>query len=110
MQLQSYFKYFILIFNCKLFRVFFFYLYSDSVQIRGKIFDTIEIPTPKEPFITLEILSREKNIIKGIKYFYHLGIHVISLANKNVIKLGRGHDSDIRITDISVSRCHSILK
>jgi len=33
-----------------------------------------------------------------------LGIHVITLAHRPVIKLGRGHDSDIRITDISVSR------
>ncbi len=35
---------------------------------------------------------------------------MITLANKNMIRLGRGHDSDIRITDISVSRCHAILK
>lgn len=32
------------------------------------------------------------------------------MNSKNVIKMGRGHDSDIRITDISVSRCHGILK
>jgi hypothetical protein len=24
--------------------------------------------------------------------------------------MGRGHDSDIRVSDISVSRCHAILK
>ncbi len=24
--------------------------------------------------------------------------------------MGRGHDSDIRITDISVSRCHAIIR
>lgn len=32
------------------------------------------------------------------------------MANKNNIKLGRGHDADIRIADISVSRCHATLK
>lgn len=38
-------------------------------------------------------------------------MHVISLnAEKNSIKLGRGHDSDVRISDISVSRCHAIIK
>ena len=37
------------------------------------------------------------------------GIHVITLSQKNQIKLGRGHDSDIRISDISVSRCHAVL-
>lgn len=25
-------------------------------------------------------------------------------------KLGRGHDSDIRVSDISVSRCHATVK
>jgi len=28
----------------------------------------------------------------------------------NVFKLGRGHDSNVRVSDISVSRCHAILK
>lgn len=27
-----------------------------------------------------------------------------------IIKKGRGHDCDIRITDISVSRCHALIK
>ena len=34
----------------------------------------------------------------------------MTFSNKSVIKLGRGHDSDIRITDISVSRCHATIK
>jgi len=25
-------------------------------------------------------------------------------------KLGRGHDSDLRINDISVSRCHAVIR
>jgi len=29
---------------------------------------------------------------------------------KESIKLGRGHDSDIRISDISISRTHAIIK
>jgi len=28
----------------------------------------------------------------------------------NTFKLGRGHESDVRVSDISVSRCHAILK
>lgn len=26
------------------------------------------------------------------------------------INLGRGHDSDLRVNDISVSRCHAVIK
>ena len=30
--------------------------------------------------------------------------------NKTEFKLGRGHESEVRINDISVSRCHAIIK
>ena len=30
--------------------------------------------------------------------------------NKTIFKLGRGHESDLRINDISVSRCHAKIK
>jgi predicted component of type VI protein secretion system len=29
---------------------------------------------------------------------------------KKEFKLGRGHESEVRINDISVSRCHAIIK
>ncbi len=32
------------------------------------------------------------------------------MDNRDSIKVGRGHDSHVRITDISVSRCHAYLK
>jgi pSer/pThr/pTyr-binding forkhead associated (FHA) protein len=35
---------------------------------------------------------------------------MITLFDKKQIKIGRGNDCDIRITDISVSRCHGVLK
>lgn len=31
----------------------------------------------------------------------------MSMKNENFIKVGRGHDADIRVTDISVSRFHA---
>ena len=31
-------------------------------------------------------------------------------ATKDIFKLGRGHESDLRINDISVSRCHAKIK
>ena len=37
-------------------------------------------------------------------------VHVVNLDLKDNIKIGRGHESDIRITDISVSRLHAIIK
>jgi pSer/pThr/pTyr-binding forkhead associated (FHA) protein len=37
-------------------------------------------------------------------------IHVINLIGTEEIKLGRGHDADVRVTDISVSRLHAVIK
>lgn len=37
-------------------------------------------------------------------------IHVINLKNTDAVNMGRGHDQDIRITDISVSRFHALIK
>jgi pSer/pThr/pTyr-binding forkhead associated (FHA) protein len=36
-------------------------------------------------------------------------IHVILLDETNKITMGRGHESDVRINDISVSRSHATL-
>merc|ERR1719428_1101060 len=38
------------------------------------------------------------------------GLHVISLVEQKVLKLGRGHDSDVYIDDLSVSRCHATIR
>jgi pSer/pThr/pTyr-binding forkhead associated (FHA) protein len=32
------------------------------------------------------------------------------MNNKNNVRLGRGHDADIRISDISVSRFHALIR
>lgn len=31
-------------------------------------------------------------------------------SQKSEFKLGRGHESEVRISDISVSRCHALIK
>jgi len=35
---------------------------------------------------------------------------VIKFSEKQELKIGRGHESDVRVADISVSRCHAIIK
>jgi pSer/pThr/pTyr-binding forkhead associated (FHA) protein len=53
--------------------------------------------------LVLESLNQEKNNSRII--------HIIKPGeNKDSFKFGRGHESDLRINDISVSRCHAIIK
>jgi len=63
----------------------------------------INLKIPEGPFIVLESLVPDKN---GLKMIYT----ITPRPNKNSLKLGRGHESEVRIGDISVSRIHAIIK
>jgi hypothetical protein len=46
-----------------------------------------------------------------VKFSYEpLALYMIDFTNDYQVKLGRGHDSDVRIPDISVSRFHALIK
>lgn len=72
-----------------------------NIEVNGQVIDLLEIKNVLPPYITLESGLSEKN---------EYSIHLISLNNKVNVRLGRGHDSDIRISDISVSRCHAVIR
>lgn len=56
-----------------------------------------------ENYILLESMPIDKNTSRMI--------HLLTVTEaKKEFKLGRGHESEVRINDISVSRCHSIIK
>lgn len=58
---------------------------------------------PTGDYLVLESLSLEKNTSRIL--------HVLTpTLNIRTIRLGRGHDSDLRINDISVSRQHAVIR
>lgn len=61
-----------------------------------------DIKKPEPPYIILEALTPNRHGAQGV--------HAISLASKPKIFLGRGHESDIRVPDISVSRTHASIE
>lgn len=63
------------------------------------MFQIVEIEKPECNYIILENICREKRVSKGL--------YVILSNSQEPCKLGRGHHSDIRISDISVSRLHA---
>lgn len=51
----------------------------------------------------MESLPLEKNTSRTI--------HVLFFSErKSSFNMGRGHESEVRVNDISVSRCHAIIK
>ena len=61
-----------------------------------------DIPQDKN-YLLLESLTFEKNSSRMV----HL---IMPDSDKSIYKLGRGHESDVRVSDISVSRCHALVK
>lgn len=75
-------------------------------MFKGKRWNLVDLkrPTDKDtPYIILESLNSEKNSSRTIHT-------VIINTDRNTFSLGRGHDSDLRINDISVSRKHANLE
>ena len=73
-----------------------------SLWDRGIQFSLFDVEHPQCPHIVLEAFPSERNASKHM--------HVIYIETKTAVKLGRGHESDVRINDISVSRLHAIIK
>lgn len=61
-----------------------------------------DIPVDRN-YLLLESLTFEKNSSRMV----HL---IMPDSEKKIFKLGRGHESDVRVSDISVSRCHALVK
>lgn len=74
-----------------------------TLNYRGTSLSLFDFDKPQTPYIVLEAYSAGRSTTKAM--------HVISMTEgKTSIRLGRGHESDIRINDISVSRCHALIK
>ena len=73
-----------------------------TIKNNGKFFDLLNYYIPNEQnYIILESL----NSIKENQY--PLSVHILMFIDESPFILGRGHDSDVRISDISVSRTHA---
>lgn len=75
-------------------------------MLEGKRWFLVDLNRPEDkdtPYIILESLNSEKNSSRTI--------HTVNInTDQSNFSLGRGHDSELRINDISVSRKHASLE
>lgn len=78
---------------------------------RYRLIDYVDDDVPKgksEPYLLLQSLTFEKNTSRIV--------HVLkpnetkAADGMKIFKMGRGHESEVRVCDISVSRCHARIK
>ncbi len=71
----------------------------DVVKYRDRRYEIYEFVKPNfKSWISIETLTANHTLKT---------LYIINLDKKDTIKIGRSHDSDLRITDISVSRFHA---
>jgi hypothetical protein len=73
----------------------------DYIKYNGKILEILDFHCYFKNYICLESLTSDKH---NNRFLY-----VADLDNKDDIKIGRGHKANLLISDISVSRIHSII-
>lgn len=86
--------------------------YPTSVECPNSnyLVDLYELPKPEGPYIVLESNIRIPNA-EGGGVTLQKGLHIMSLSKtRPAVLLGRGHDADVRINDISVSRIHGSIR
>ena len=78
--------------------------FPDYIKHDGILYPLLDFSKEFESYMTLESLTLDKQKNKFI--------YVVSLNKNKILKVGRGHDSHILLSDISVSRihCHMIVE
>lgn len=90
-------------FECEICKQMYPYTFKIGKQI-FKITDLSDYTAKmNNNYILLESMPLDKNNSRNV--------HLLAVTDQqSEFKLGRGHESQVRINDISVSRCHAIIK
>jgi len=96
---ENFISYFWKTFECEICKT----AYPLMIKSNGKNFHLVNYDRPPTSYLVLESLNQEKNTSRIV--------HIVKPVSSNhVFKMGRGHESDLRINDISVSRLHAMIK
>lgn len=75
--------------------------FPDYLKLNDKLYEILDFKSEFENYCTLESLTIDKNNTRCI--------YVVNLDKNIRLKIGRGHDANLTLSDISVSRVHCII-
>ena len=75
--------------------------FPDFIKYQNKLYPLLDFTNEFKSYLTLESLTLDKNRNKFI--------YVVSLEKNKKIKAGRGRECEVVLSDISVSRVHSVM-
>jgi hypothetical protein len=78
----------------------------------GNTYDLVELSKPKGvPYMMLEFFQKKYQERDNRELYDNSnGMYIIFFGKKKSLRLGRAHDLEVNINDISVSRMHANLK
>ena len=76
--------------------------FPENIKIKNRIYTLIDLNKPDNNYVIIEAIVKETPNIKLI-------FVIIFKDKQQHIKIGRAFDSDVRLSDISVSRTHACL-
>ncbi|XP_954288.1 FHA domain protein, putative [Theileria annulata] len=74
--------------------------YPCFIRQNGELIQIVKMPKMQTPFLVLE--NTTPQAVRGV--------HLVSMRDSKDLKLGRGHESDLRIPDVSISRYHANIR
>ncbi|CAD8085782.1 unnamed protein product [Paramecium primaurelia] len=84
-------------------------VYPPIFDRNGKSFNLIELSKPKDkPFIMMEFQQKRQH--DNPQSNDSNGLYIVNFGTKKELKIGRNHEVEISIADISVSREHAHIK
>ena len=76
--------------------------YPDFMRHNGKLYEIIDLQSKFDSYLLIETITYDKN---QNKYLYSVSLD----QHDDCITIGRGHDCNLLLTDISVSRWHCYI-
>jgi hypothetical protein len=89
------------------------HVYPSYYDNRGGPTPLASLPEIKMPFVVFENLGGSPSVPAwhtDASNTSPMGLHVVQFEqNRNVVKIGRGHECHMRISDVSISRLHASI-